>query len=153
MLPLQLLQLSPNLRRECWWAWDSRDCWYCDGFVRTRKRFLFSKNPPTSVGGFLFYRQVLNNSKFGRGFWVLGSGVLGSGVRHCGRWMRFGWSKIMRICLTPSGEFLWAGLSESVWHRAESLGGSVLCLWLSGRQSLSKLIAIELNKVVSRIFI
>ena len=29
---------------------------------------------------------------------------------------------IERICLTPSGEFGWAGLSESVLYRAESLG-------------------------------
>ena len=32
--------------------------------------------------------------------------VLGSGVRHCGRWMRLEWERIGRICLTPSGEYL-----------------------------------------------
>jgi hypothetical protein len=79
--------------------------------------FFFSRKPAISVAGFLFYRQVLNNLNFGRGFWVLVSGwalgygfwclerALGTGVRHCVRWMSFGWSKIMRICLTPSGEF------------------------------------------------
>ena len=41
----------------------------------------------------------------GFGFWVLVFRVLGSGVRHCVRWMWFGWEKIERICLTPSGEF------------------------------------------------
>ena len=49
----------------------------------------------------------------GSGVWV-GLWVMGSGVRHCVRWMWFGWEKIERICLTPSGEFGWAGLSGSV---------------------------------------
>ena len=50
----------------------------------------------------------------GSGVWV-GLWVLGSGVRHCGRWMKFGWDRIERICVIPRGEF---GLSsDGFWCR------------------------------------
>ena len=53
--------------------------------------------------GFGVWVGLLVLGSGGFGFWWFW--VLGSGVRHCVRWVKLGRERIERICLTPSGEF------------------------------------------------